>query len=201
MSVAVQVLEGQYREVLGKGPSRELRRNGKIPAVIYGKGKKNVHVALDAKEMNTRYNKVGFTSQLFNIKVGKEAYLAIPFEIHTHPVTDMVEHIDFIHVDEKSEIKVHVKLHFINQDKSVGIKRGGVINIARREIEIVCKPQNIPTYIDVDLLNIDINQSIHINDIEMPEGVRFAGNENITIAAIVGRSDDVEESLSSQTQA
>ncbi|MBN9543362.1 MAG: 50S ribosomal protein L25/general stress protein Ctc [Alphaproteobacteria bacterium] len=201
MSVAVQVLDGQYREELGKGPSREIRRQGMVPAVIYGKNKENVHIALDSKEINTRYNKVGFTSQLFNIKVGKEAFLAIPFEIHTHPVTDNVEHVDFIHVDENSEVKVHVKLHFINSDKCIGIKRGGVINIARREVELVCKPQNIPTVVDIDLLNVDINHSVHINDIELPEGVKFAGSENITLAAVVGRGDDKEETATATATA
>lgn len=198
MSVAVQILDGEYREVIGKGPSRELRRNGKVPAVIYGKEKENIHVALDAKEMNTRYNKVGFTSQLFNIKVGKEKFLAIPFEIQTHPVTDLVEHIDFIHVDEKSDVKVHVKLQFTNQDKCIGIKRGGVINIARREIEIICKPNNIPTFIEIDLTTLDIAHSLHINDLNLPKGVKYAGHDNATVAAIVGRTDDKEASNDKQ---
>ncbi|MBN8828531.1 MAG: 50S ribosomal protein L25/general stress protein Ctc [Sphingobacteriia bacterium] len=200
MSIAAQIIEGEYRTNLGKGSARELRRNKKVPAIIYGKNKENVNITLDAKEMTVRMHKSGFMAQLLNIKVGKETYLALPYEVQLHPVSDSIEHIDFIHVDEKSEVKVHVKIHYTNQDKTIGIKRGGVLNIVRREIELVCKAQNIPHFIEFDLSTLDIGSSIHINDIDLPAGTRFAGTENVTLVTIVGRVDDAENPAAQSQQ-
>lgn len=192
MITAIQELEGQYRDALGNGPSRELKRNGMFPAVIYGKGKPNVNIALDLKEVSLRMHKPGFMSQLFNIQVGKDTFLALPYAVQLHPVTDTIEHIDFLHVAENSEIKVHVKFHFINQNKSLGIKRGGVLNILRREVELLCNPHNIPVSIDVDLGDMEIGQTIHMNDIVLPEGTKLAHSDNATVATLIGRADKEE---------
>ncbi|AZL15741.1 50S ribosomal protein L25/general stress protein Ctc [Rickettsiales endosymbiont of Stachyamoeba lipophora] len=192
MSTEIDTLAAELREEMGKGAARELRRNGMVPAIVYGHGKENINLAINEHEITLRSRKGGFMSKLLNIEVKGKKHLAIPYIVQYHPVTDKIEHMDFMFVSTDAEIKVHVPLHFINQDKSLGVKRGGVVNIVRREIELLCNPMTIPAQIDIDLADLNINNSIHMEDLKLPKGAKFAGHENITLVTIVGRGSEDE---------
>ncbi len=188
---------GESRENLGKGAARTLRREGRIPAILYGRGSEPLNITLPEKEIQIAYRKGGFFSKIVSIDTGKGPQYALPKDIQLHPVTDRIEHADFLRVDEDSEITVKVRVRFRNQDRCIGIKRGGVLNVVRHDIGLVCKPAAIPESIEIDLLNANIGDSIHISHISLPEGVRpEIRDRDFTIATIAGRSkqsDDVAE--------
>lgn len=189
----IHVLEAEERTVLGTGGAREIRRNDKVPAIIYGAGKPQVMIALPYKEITMEYRKQGFLSHMFDIKVGKNKYRALPKAIQLHPVTDEIEHLDFIHVDLDHKIKVSVTVHFVNEAKCQAIKSGGILNIARHDIEVYCLPDNIPEAIEVDVEHLTIGQSIHISDIVLPKDVETKMDASITVAALVAAKVVVEE--------
>jgi large subunit ribosomal protein L25 len=182
------------RSAIGKGGAREARRQGTIPAVIYGNSKPVVTLSVEGNNLSNEYRKGGFMNKIVALKSEKSTYFAIPREIQLNPVSDKVEHIDFMHVDEKTEVKVRVPVHYLNAEKSIGIKRGGVLNVVRRYLDLVCNVRNIPTVIDIDITNVNIGTSIHIKDVVLPEGVRpTIKGRNFTICSITGRSKEEEE--------
>lgn len=194
MSGVVGVISAELREEAGKGIARSLRREGKIPAIIYGGGKKEVKISLNLKELTTEYNRGHFTSKIYVLDAGKEKFRVLPQNVQSHPVTDVPEHADFIHVEPGSEIKVKVKVLFRNSDKSPGIKRGGVLNVIRHDVELFCREDRIPTKIEIDLSGLQIGDSIHISSVKLPEGARpTITDRDFTIATIVGRMKDEAE--------
>jgi large subunit ribosomal protein L25 len=180
-------LSGELRENVGTGNARDLRRNKMIPCIAYGSGQEQLLFALPEKEISLLHRKVGFLTTVLDIKIGNKDYKVIPYDVQLHPVTDVIEHIDFMHVSAKSTVKVHVKIRFINQEKSIGIKRGGVLNIVRRDIEISCHPSDIPQIIDVDLSELNIGRSLHISDLKLSDKVKSKLPATTTIASITGR--------------
>ena len=186
MSEAIS-LEAFTREAGGKGAARALRREGKVPAIIYGNGKKEVSVALDRIELVKLYNKGGFTSRVMELKAGKDSYKVIPRAVQLHPVTDMPLHADFMFVEDKSVVNVMVKVNFINAERSPGLKRGGVLNIVRRKIEMLCEAAKIPESVTADLTGYTIGASVHVSAIDLPEGAKLTIDRDFTIAAITGR--------------
>ena len=187
-------LQAESRAATGTGEARALRRNSMVPAIIYGSGKPQVAISLPRKEINLEYRKQGFLSHVFDISVGKNKYKAIPKAIQLHPVTDEIEHIDFMHVDKGSSIKVVVSLHIENEEKCPGIKQGGVLNIARHDLEIYCLPDNIPESIHVDVAGLNIGESIHLKDLILPNGIETKLDLDTTIAAVLGAAkEEVEE--------
>lgn len=192
MQTAVQ-FTAEGRERTGKGGARALRREGKVPAILYAKGETPIGLAFTEKEVTLEYLKGGFFSKIVSITQGGSTFHALPKAIQLHPVTDRVEHIDFLKVDAKSEIHVFVPVRFRNQEKSVGLKRGGVLNVVRHDLELVCTPANIPQYIEIDVTEINIGDSIHISHVALPEGVRPAiTSRDFTIATVAGRSTKEE---------
>jgi large subunit ribosomal protein L25 len=182
----IHLLKAEERLSVGTGPSRELRRNKLVPATIYGAGKSQVLLSLPEKELNLEYRKQGFLSHMFDIEVAGKKYRALPKEVQLHPVTDEIEHIDFMHIDANKPIKANVALHFINEAKCPGIKQGGVLNVVRHSLEIYCLPDNIPESIEFDAGDLGIGQSVHVKDLELPKNVETKMDLNVTIAAIVG---------------
>lgn len=182
-------LQAEVREGKGKGAARALRRDGKVPAVVYSAGKPGVHIALNLNELTLQYMKGRFHNKLLELDLAKEGKVkTLPKSVQTHPVTDKIEHVDFLRVDEKTPIRVQVPVKFLNQEKSVGIKRGGVLNIVRHEIEFQCMPNAIPDHIEIDVIDRDIGASIHIKDVTLPEGITPVIKRNFTVATIAGRS-------------
>ena len=194
MSAVVGNIKAELRDDTGKGVARSLRRSGRIPAIIYGGSKKEVKISIDIKELVSENNRGHFTSKIYVLDTGKEKFRVLPMDIQLHPVTDVPEHADFLHVEQGSEVKVKVKVLFRNADKSPGIKRGGVLNVIRHDVELYCREDMIPRKLEVDLSGLQIGDSIHISKVALPEGAKpKITNRDFTIATIVGRMKDEAE--------
>lgn len=194
MSATTPQLNAETRDNTGKGVARALRREGKVPAILYGQGHTPVGLSLSANEVRLQYLKGRFKSRLIEIKLnGKEVVKALPRDVQFHPVTDQIEHVDFQKVEAGQTIHVQVPVKFVGAEKSLGIKRGGVLNIVRHDIEFLCKPDAIPHHIEIDITSMNIGESLHINDITLPAGVVPTIKRNFTIATIAGRSTKEEE--------
>lgn len=186
--------KAETRETTGTGSARASRRSGFTPINLYAKGEKNQALSVETRVISNEYFRGGFMNKIVALQVGGKNLFAIPREIQLNPVTDKIEHADFVAVNEKSIVKVHVPVHFLNTDKSVGIKKGGVLNIVRHDIEVLAPVQSIPSHIDIDLLELNINDSVHIDAVKLPEGVKSViKGRNFTIASITGRSKEEEE--------
>jgi large subunit ribosomal protein L25 len=183
------------REGVGKGVARSLRREGKVPAILYSKKGKPMSLALPLKEVTLEYKRGRFRSRLIDIKLDNQTIQALPKDVQFHPVTDVIEHVDFMRIEKGVAIRVQVPVHCIGQDKSVGIKRGGVLNIVRHEIEFTCAPEAIPTHIEVNVMDMDIGDAVHINDIKLPAGVAPVIKRNFTVATVAGRSSSMDEAV------
>ncbi|WP_181703225.1 50S ribosomal protein L25/general stress protein Ctc [Chthonobacter albigriseus] len=180
-------LKASARDRVGKGSARALRREGLIPAVIYGDKQAPLSIALNANEVSKKLHAGGFLTHVATIDVGGEKIRVLPRDYQTDPVKDFLIHVDFLRVTANSKITVDVPVHFLNQDTSVGLKRGGVLNIVRHEIELEVSPDAIPEFIEVDLKDADIGDSIHISAIKLPEGaIPTIRDRDFTIATIAG---------------
>ena len=194
MKAATQ-LTAQARGNAGTGPARALRRDGRSPGIIYGAGMDApVQISLEARELEKEYHKGFFFNKLAEITVDGKAYHVLPKDLQLHPVTDFIEHADFYSVTKDSRVNVQVPVKFLNQDRCIGIKRGGALNVVRHDIELVCSPEAIPMFIKLDLKEAQIGDSLHISQVTLPEGVEPAiTDRDFTIATIAGRLAQVEE--------
>jgi large subunit ribosomal protein L25 len=188
----ISKIEAEIREAKGKGAARSLRRAGRVPAIIYGNKEKEVLLSFDSKEITKYASKAGFYSRLIDIQIGKNSYRAIPYDVQLHPVTDQIEHIDFMHIGKNAEVKVSVHVHAINHEKCMALKRGGILNMIRRDIEISCKADDIPEKIDLDISNLTVSNALHVSDLILPKGVKAVTAGNVTIATISGSSKEEE---------
>ena len=164
-------LRGELRQGGGKGATRRLRRDGMIPAVIYGAGKGTVSIKLNANEVHKRLQNEAFFSHILDVKVDGEDAQAVLKALQRDPATDLVIHMDLLRVSSRQEITMHVPLHFIDEDDSPGKKAGGVINHLLVDLEISCLPKDLPEYIEVDMSKLDIGDSLHLSELQMPQGV------------------------------
>jgi large subunit ribosomal protein L25 len=187
-------LEAQARDRVGKGAARATRRAGQVPAVIYGDKKEPVAISLDPKVLTRTYLRGGFLSHLVDLKLDGATHRTLPRDVQLHPVTDEILHVDFVRIGAHTRTHVSVAVTFDNQDKSPGLKRGGVLNIVRHEVELVCSADAIPERLHVDVSGYDIGDSIHISAVTLPEGAAPAiADRDFTIATIVPptvRSDE-----------
>lgn len=189
--VDAAVLNVTKRATTGKGAARALRAENKVPAVVYGGHMEELDVAIDEKELLTVCKKIGFKSRVFKLNLDGKEFLAIPRDVQYHPVTDRPLHADFQHVLKDQKIKVWVKVRCINHEQSPGLKRGGVLNIVRREVQLECVPGAIPEELVVDLKGAIIGQSIHISAVGLPEAAKpVIRDRDFTIVTIVGRVAD-----------
>jgi large subunit ribosomal protein L25 len=178
-------LVAQPREGAGKGASRSLRRTGRVPGVIYGEKAPQEMVSLEARELRRAMQGARFFSTLCNLQMNGAAIRVLPREVQVHPVTDEPLHVDFVRVGRGATITVTIPVVFAHEDISLGLKRGGVLNIVRRELELLCPADAIPREIVVDLKDADIGDSLHISHVTLPEGVRPAiSDRDFTIATI-----------------
>ncbi len=176
----------ELRDRAGKGAARAVRRAGRVPAVIYGDKKEPTLVSLDPRDLIRELHASGFYTRLFELDMGGKKEVALARDVQLDPVSDFPLHVDFMRVGADSTIHVNVPVHFSNQEKSPGIKKGGLLNIVQHEIELICKADAIPDALEVDLLAFDINSSIHISQIKIPAGARLAqGDRDFTVATIV----------------
>ncbi|WP_137136085.1 50S ribosomal protein L25/general stress protein Ctc [Rhizobium sp. FKY42] len=184
MSNATYELKAEARDRVGKGSSRELRRNGLIPAVIYGDKQAPISIALSTNEVTKRIHAGGFMTTVATIDVNGQKISVLPKDYQLDPVRDFTMHVDFLRVSADSRVTVEVPVHFINEDKSA-IKTGGVLNIVRHEVELVCPANDIPEFLTADLTGLQLGDSIHISNIKLPKGVEPTIDRDFTIASIV----------------
>ena len=196
-------LQAEVREDMGKGASRRLRRLADhVPAIIYGGNKDPQPLTLIRKDLEKALENEAFYSHVLSIQVGKTKEKAILKDLQRHPAKDSVMHADFLRVDDKVAIKVHVPIHFMNEENSIGVKtEGGIVQHQNTDIEILCLPGLIPEYIEVDMLEVETGQIVHLSDVTLPEGVTSVAlalgeDHDLAIASINaprGSSEDEEE--------
>jgi len=167
-------LVADYRNDQGKGASRRLRRDGKVPAILYGGGSEPRSLALDHTKLQLMLDNERFYTTILSIKVGSDSQSAILRDIQRHPYKNQIVHIDFQRVRDDEKLRVSVPFHFVNQATAPGVKaQGGVVSHLRNEIEISCFPKDLPEYIQVDMGAMQLNDALHLSDIKAPAGVEF----------------------------
>ena len=177
--------KAERRDRAGKGAARALRRAGRVPAVIYGDKKDPVSISLPYKETELQIKRGGFLSHVISVDVDGEKMRVIPRDYQLDVVRDFPIHVDFLRVTRSTRITVGVHVQFINEEDCPGLKRGGALNIVRRDVEVECPATDIPEAIVIDLKDADIGDSIHISAVTLPEGVNpTITDRDFTIATI-----------------
>jgi large subunit ribosomal protein L25 len=195
-------LKAEARERVGKGSARELRRNGLIPAVIYGDKQAPISIALNTNEVTKRIHAGGFMTTIATIEVDGKKYKVLPKDYQLDPVRDFTMHVDFLRVSGNTQVTVEIPVHFINEEKSQGLKAGGVLNIVRHEIEVHCPADAIPEFFNVDLNGKKIGDSIHISDLTLPKGVTpTISDRDFTIATVIAPAGGVDETVAQEGEA
>ena len=195
-------LKAEARERVGKGSARELRRNGLIPAVIYGDKQAPVSIAINTNEVTKRIHAGGFMTTVATIDVDGKKYKVLPKDYQLDPVRDFTMHVDFLRVSGNTQVTVEIPVHFINEEKSQGLKAGGVLNIVRHEIEVHCPADAIPEFFNVDLNGKKIGDSIHISDLTLPKGVTpTISDRDFTIATVIAPAGGVDETVAEEGEA
>jgi large subunit ribosomal protein L25 len=192
MTEVVQFI-AELKPLSGKGSARSARLQGKVPAIIYGNNQKEVMLSLSLKEIEKEYLKGGFRTRLVEIQLGGEKINALPREIQLHPVTDKPIHVDFLRVGKDTTVRVMVGIRVINEDKSPGVKKGGIVNLVHRSFEFECHPANIPNHLDIDIAGLDIGDNVHITDLKLPQGVKPVEKGNFTLISITGRTSEEDK--------
>ena len=183
------VLSAETRERAGKGASRALRREGRVPAVVYGNNEEPLSIHVEEKVLVKMLSTGHFMNSVVMIDVGGTATRTLPKDVQFHPVTDRPVHVDFFRIGEHSEVHVNVPIVFTNEERSRGLKRGGVLNAVRHELELICDAAEIPDQVEIDLAGLDIGDSLHISQVKLPQGTRSAiTDRDFTIATIVPSS-------------
>lgn len=184
----VTVLKAELRETLGKGASRDARRQGVVPAVVYGAGQDPVHITLDPLQLDRELHQTGFFSKIFEIPLGKNKERALARDVQFHPVKDNPLHVDFMRIAKDGKVTVSVPFSFINEDMAPGIKKGGLLNIVLHSLEVNCNVDSIPESIEVDLTGLNVHDTVHLTKIALPKGV---------VAAHADRDNDIANIVAS----
>ena len=182
-------LPAEARDRAGKGASRALRRDGRVPAVVYGQNKDALSIHVEEKLLSKMLSTGHFMNSVVMIDVAGKPTRTLPKAVDFHPVTSRPIHVDFLRISEHTKVNVAVPMRFDNEDASPGLKRGGVLNVVVHELEIVCDAAHIPAEIHVPLDGLEIGDSIHISQVKLPDGVVPANtDEDFTVATIVAPS-------------
>lgn len=176
-------IAAETRHDRGKGASRRLRRDGKIPAIIYGAGNDPVPIQLGHNDMLLHTDHEAFYSHILTLTLDGKAEPVVLKDMQRHPYKRAIMHMDFQRVDESEELTMRVPIHFLNEEKCAGVKSGGgVISHLMSDLEISCLPKDLPEYIEIDVQHLELGDAIHLSEIKVPEGV--------TLALLSGASDD-----------
>jgi len=195
-------LPAEQRERAGKGASRELRRSGRVPAVIYGDKKEPLAVHVEEKLLAKLLSTGHFMNTVVMIDAGGNAHRTLPKDVQFHPVSSRPIHVDFLRIGEHSQVNVNVPVNFTDEEESPGIKRGGVLNVVRHDLELICDASEIPEQINISLKGLDIGDSIHISVIDLPKGSKSAiDDRDFTIATVVAPSAMKSEEGDTETEA
>lgn len=184
----------QSRDQAGKGAARATRRAGLVPGVIYGDKQPPVLISMDPRPLIAEMKKTGFGTKIYELELGKDKVKAMAHDVQMHPVTDAPEHVDFLRVSEKTVVHVNVPVIFENDEECPGLKRGGVLNIVRHDVEVVAPAMSLPESLNISLKGLDIGDSIHISAVDLPKGVRPSiTDRDFTIATIAAPTVDLSK--------
>ncbi|MCK5729275.1 MAG: 50S ribosomal protein L25/general stress protein Ctc [Methylococcales bacterium] len=197
------------REKSGTSTARAVRRQGNVPAIIYGGSSAPALITLNHNDVIKRLENEAVYSHILEISVDGKAEKAVLKDLQRHPAKPQVLHMDFMRINENEQLKMHVPLHFINENEALGVKKGGVATHARVEVEISCLPSALPEYLQVDLENLDVGESVHLSEIILPEGVQIVEltqgeGHDLAVASIVasrvskGDEEETEEETSAE---
>ena len=195
------VLNAQARSDVGKGASRRLRRQGKVPGIMYGAGKEPTSVVFDHNELILQLAHEAFYSHILTVKLDGKEEQAVLKDLHRDPIKIKIMHVDLQRVSATEEIRVHVPLHFLNEEVAKGVKTGGgIVTHNVTEVEVACLPKDLPEFIEVDVVELDVNESLHLSDLKLPSGARLVelshGPEHdLPVVAIIlprGARDEAE---------
>ncbi|WP_108683121.1 50S ribosomal protein L25/general stress protein Ctc [Methyloceanibacter sp. wino2] len=190
MAEAIE-LKAWSRGRTGTGGARAIRREGRIPGIVYGGSDEPLNIALETKEVSKQIQTGHFQSTVYMLDMDGTKIRAIPRDVQVDPVRDFPIHVDFLRLAKNAEIDVDVPVHFLNEGASPGLKRGGVLNVVRHEISLRCPADKIPEAIEIDLAGMEIGDSIHISAVTLPEGaVPTITDRDFTVATIAGRGGD-----------
>ena len=189
----VNELSATARPKAGKGAARAVRREGRVPGVIYGDSKAPISISLDFNELRQKIYAGHFLTTVFQVEVDGTKHRVIPRDFQLDPVKDQPIHVDFLRLGEGATVRVRVPIHVKNADLAPGIKRGGTVNIVTHTISIQCPADDIPQAFDVDLTGLEINYSRHLSDIQLPKNIKVLEHGDITLVTIVPPSGYAEE--------
>jgi large subunit ribosomal protein L25 len=182
-------LPAEARDRAGKGASRALRRDGRVPAVVYGEKKEPLSIHVEEKLLTKMLSTGHFMNSVVMIELEGKPNRTLPKDVQFHPVTSRPVHVDFLRIGEHSKVTVAIPVRFDNEEASPGLKRGGVLNIVQHELELVCDAAHIPEEIHIPLDGLEIGDSIHISEVKLPEGTKVAiDDRDFTVATIVAPS-------------
>ena len=192
-------LEVENRPDLGTGSSRRLRRQGKVPAIIYGGGRKPRAVILDHARLLREMEQEAFHTSILTLTRGDVSQPVVVKDFQRHPSRRQVLHLDFLRIREDEKINLNVPLHFMGGDVAVGVReQGGEVSVQRTEVEVSCLPKDLPEYIEVDISELELNQRLHLTDIEIPEGVELPAlvqGFDTSIVTIIPRRREEEDEV------
>jgi len=201
------LLTATKRDRAGKGVARTLRRENRVPAVIYGDKKEPVMISLPEKEINIEYNKAHMFTNLCDMTVDGQKYLLLARDVQLHPVKDVVEHVDFMRVTDATTINVYVPVKFINEDQSPSIANKGSLNVVRHQVELTCIAKDIPECLEVDVAGAEHGDAVKISSAKLPKGATpVIKNRDFTIATLVppkvaGADEAADAALAAAAQA
>lgn len=190
-------IEATLRSDKGKGASRRLRREEKVPGVVYGGGKEPASLTMAHKELSKSLKNEGFYSHILTLSVDGQAEKVVLKDLQRHPFKPLIMHVDFQRVRPDEKLYMHVPLHYLNEDKAPGVKEGGNISHIMTDVEVACLPDKLPEFIEVDIGNMQLNDILHLSDLKVPEGVELvelAHENNRPVVSIhVQREEEPEE--------
>lgn len=182
-------LPAEARERAGKGASRALRREGRVPAVIYGGKEKPTTIHVEEKLLVKQLMTGHFMNSIVMVQLGNDSVRTLPKDVAFHPVTDRPTHVDFLRLSKNATVEVQIPVLFVNEDASPGLKKGGVLNVVRHDLDLVCEADKIPAEIEIDVTGKEVGDSVHISEVVLPEGsVSAITDRDFTIATLVAPS-------------
>lgn len=191
-------LKAQVREGRGKGAARQLRMQGMIPGILYGRGETPVALTVNLRELDRALHGSGDTNQLFDLEIeGQSVIPAMVRDYQAHVISRRLTHVDFLKVDLTKKIHVEVPLHLVG--KAAGVKEGGILEHLRRTVEVVCLPISIPEAIDVDISGLNIGDILHLSDVALPANVEWITATDVSVAAVVAPAEEKVEAAAATT--
>jgi len=195
-------IEAVSRDLQGKGASRRLRREGLVPGIIYGGDKAPEMIATRHNELQQHLEHEAFYSHILTVKVDGKSQRVVLKDLQRHPAKPFIQHLDLLRVAESDRIKMNVPLHFLNEDTAPGVKAGGKVSHTLTDVEIICEAGDLPEYIEVDLAGMELGDTVHLSDLQLPKGVEIPalthGDEHdtgvVAVHAPKGAAADEEES-------